>query len=324
VRISLTKSVGFTIISLSFIYLLWVGYQQWGEFAQNFPHKTLWWGLLIAIIAYASACGLLLTLAWYKIILFLGGQITLVDSIKIYGRSQVAKYLPGNVFHYVGRHLLAKEMGLPNGIIVFSALLEAVLLIIVALGLTVFSLVLYGWHYDLKYELAKPWFFLVMILASLIILLFIYNFPLSIKKYLSKDDWLINLDHIPFSRIVTTLIYVSVIYLTFFTTIGLLLWFIAQNITPVINGRVLVFIIAYSFSWAIGFITPGAPGGIGIREALLVALLSPIMGGEAQAIILALIFRIATISGDGVFFITTCFIGSNNKQATHESNGWID
>ena len=51
----------------------------------------------------------------------------------------------------------------------------------------------------------------------------------------------------------------------------------------------------------IGFLTPGAPSGIGIREALLVYFLGPELGA-AQAIVIAALFRVATISGDLLFW----------------------
>ncbi len=46
---------------------------------------------------------------------------------------------------------------------------------------------------------------------------------------------------------------------------------------------------AFAFAWMVGFLVPGLPGGIGSREAVLVALLSPIFGiGPATTLAIAL------------------------------------
>jgi uncharacterized membrane protein YbhN (UPF0104 family) len=58
----------------------------------------------------------------------------------------------------------------------------------------------------------------------------------------------------------------------------------------------------FAISWLLGFITPGSPGGIGIREALLVTFLAPIYG-NAIAIWLSIVLRIITTLGDGIAFL---------------------
>ena len=50
-------------------------------------------------------------------------------------------------------------------------------------------------------------------------------------------------------------------------------------------------------AWLLGFLIPGAPGGLGIREFVLVLGLTPLVG-EAQAALDALMFRLVTVSGD--------------------------
>ena len=55
-------------------------------------------------------------------------------------------------------------------------------------------------------------------------------------------------------------------------------------------------------SWTLGFLTPGAPSGIGVREAVLVFLLSPLVG-SAEAIILSILFRLVTVGGDVMFWL---------------------
>jgi hypothetical protein len=54
---------------------------------------------------------------------------------------------------------------------------------------------------------------------------------------------------------------------------------------------------AYAFAWLVGFVVPFVPSGLGIREATLVALLTPYLGA-AGATALAVALRLANIAGD--------------------------
>ncbi|MGC9417626.1 MAG: hypothetical protein ACP5EN_01525 [Rhodovulum sp.] len=60
---------------------------------------------------------------------------------------------------------------------------------------------------------------------------------------------------------------------------------------PVLAGYVAI------IAWLAGYVTPGAPGGLGVREAVLIALLG--MQSAPEAVLLAaLIFRVVTTLGD--------------------------
>ena len=57
----------------------------------------------------------------------------------------------------------------------------------------------------------------------------------------------------------------------------------------------------FAAAWVAGFVTPGAPAGLGVREAVLAGGLRPIYGPEV-ALALPLLFRMVTVTGDGVAF----------------------
>jgi hypothetical protein len=56
-------------------------------------------------------------------------------------------------------------------------------------------------------------------------------------------------------------------------------------------------VAVYALAWMIGFVTPLAPGGLGVREAVLTSFLAPIYGVGAAAVI-ALGLRVVHIVGD--------------------------
>ena len=63
-------------------------------------------------------------------------------------------------------------------------------------------------------------------------------------------------------------------------------------------------IVIFSLAWVAGFIIPGAPGGIGVREVVLIFFLSPIIG-EPEGIAVAIALRFVTLLGDIFFFIVS-------------------
>jgi hypothetical protein len=66
-------------------------------------------------------------------------------------------------------------------------------------------------------------------------------------------------------------------------------------------------------AWTAGFLVPIAPGGIGVREAALLALAAPVEGVAAAAM-LALLARLVGIVGDGLFGLAGYLSGSRSKM----------
>ena len=67
----------------------------------------------------------------------------------------------------------------------------------------------------------------------------------------------------------------------------------------------------YAFAWAVGFVVPGAPAGLGIREATLLTLLSSIFS-SADLLLGILVFRMINTLGDMVFFIVSVVVQNHS------------
>ncbi|MEJ2551847.1 MAG: lysylphosphatidylglycerol synthase domain-containing protein [Anaerolineales bacterium] len=57
----------------------------------------------------------------------------------------------------------------------------------------------------------------------------------------------------------------------------------------------------YSIAWVVGFITPGAPAGLGVRETIFLTALRPIYG-EGAALGITVTMRVLTAFGDALIF----------------------
>jgi uncharacterized membrane protein YbhN (UPF0104 family) len=90
------------------------------------------------------------------------------------------------------------------------------------------------------------------------------------------------------------------IYVGFFAICGaILIGLIAGLSSAAAIGDWPLVVAAGCAAWLCGFVVPGAPGGLGIREAVLTLLLTPLTGADT-ALLAALAFRAVTLLGDGL------------------------
>ena len=115
------------------------------------------------------------------------------------------------------------------------------------------------------------------------------------------------------------LCFAQICHLIFFTLMGLLLYLLVginlQGNQP--PPPLTVIIAANAVAWVAGFVTPGAPGGIGVREFVLVMLLKP-YGLAEVAVTVAAQMRLVTVAGDFIFYllakVMVASLTSNTKE----------
>jgi hypothetical protein len=247
----------------------------------NFSQVDIFAWCLIAVFAliYGSA-NLLLALAWWHLLRHLGAPTTPFGSVKIYGISQLAKYVPGNIFHLVGRQALGMAAEAEAGILAKSTIWE--------LGSLAFAGVLFGW---LTLPLLSP-----ECPQAVAILLLLGS--AAATTFLLRS--------VTGPRPAWAFIWQTLFLLASGTTFVALLHLIAgsEKITALdwstIGG-------AYITAWLVGLVAPGAPAGVGIRETILLLLLKGLVA-ETDLLMIALLGRLVTVIGDLLFFVVTSFI----------------
>lgn len=259
------------------------------------PAATIGYGIFSAVIfaaiVYVSAA------AWNKILEFLGDRkISYSEVRNVYVRSNIAKYLPGNVMHFAGRNVLGKKFGFSQFDMALSTVIEVISLLFTA---CLWSLILAYRSFvnTLSASLKRSPFVLPVIIAAAVIIIAAGVFFAYKKGYLQKFKKLFTL------KFLKLFIILFLIYSVTMIIPGILLALIfvqALGISLSLQTCVLV-VAAYMISWALGYIVPGAPGGIGIREfALLIILGGPC--GQGFTLVAMIIHRIASIIGDVLAF----------------------
>jgi hypothetical protein len=211
--------------------------------------------------------------------------VTFLQSLSIVGRSQIARYLPGNVFHYVGKAVLAKNQGLSTRWVVTSMVLETVILIVAAL---LVGGVGYGIAREAWVALAGGGI-VVVIVVPILFRLTASHFP-SVPEAMDA----VGRANLAFSLVCQT---------TNLLLLGTSAYLFGRFLWPglfVLGWWDLTW--ASALAWVCGFVTPGAPGGVGVREGILVGLFSGALGvAAAAALFLAL--RLAQVLADLLFFV---------------------
>lgn len=281
-------------VALACVSVLYVLYQAYDERIWEID-RVLLVRLAVAtclgIVVYAFA-SLLLALAWHVTLAWTGEDVRSVPlSIGIYGRAQLAKYAPGNVFSLVGRQVLGHQAGYAHKALAWTSLLE-VFGMLYATGLIACAGAS-NWVSSLL-GIPRAVFFLgvaAFALAPPLALCLLQSTPWTRRFALQPrsvaDYARLNL--------------VFLIYVPFFLTSGLLFAMLLQTVAP---GAVVDWLeVAGTVSaiWLVGYVTPGASAGIGIRDALLLMAVDGIVQGNLTTVAV-LAYRVLTIVGDVGFF----------------------
>ena len=103
-----------------------------------------------------------------------------------------------------------------------------------------------------------------------------------------------------------------VYYLCFFLLAGSSLALLTWSFND--EGSYLLMLFTFSVGWTLGFLTPGAPSGIGVRETVMVCILSPMIG-PPQAIIVTMLSLVMTVGGDLLSWLLTEVRGRFSRPA---------
>jgi len=216
------------------------------------------------------------------------------DVAIMHGRTVLAKYLPGNIFQFVGRQLVGKEKGWSQFSLAAATLLEILLIVSSASAFTLVfgsmaTITYFSW---LPEEFSD--IFLVVGFFGPLLLILLYgkvNLPF-VKKY-----------NLP-SRVVFEITKLFAAGLSYFSFIllsgGVFVYLRIAQFDSINLHTAAAFAAAFGLSFLVGFVTPGAPGGLGVREALLVLFLSSI-STPATVAATALMHRISAIAAE-IFF----------------------
>ena len=221
---------------------------------------------------------------------------------KFYAGTNLAKYLPGNVMHFVGRNISAEDIGGSQRPVLISSIMEVVLILFAALLLILFFSPV---HLSIITAWVKPIHVIFLMIFSIVAFLLGAK-ELKILKDQTQIKWkldvVLKLSGLTGSYILVLLLQSLIPVLIAFSILKLPFNISAAG--DIIN--------AFLVSWAAGFLAIGAPGGIGVREVVFCSILPDLPRDEV--LLISVGQRIINMVGDITFFALILLLTQLHKS----------
>ncbi|MGQ9851530.1 MAG: hypothetical protein ACUVSU_15925 [Aggregatilineaceae bacterium] len=245
---------------------LWAHWDEVGPQLRTIALLRLGLAVLLLI-----ASKLLLVVLSQRSVALAGYTIPYRRMFTINALSQLAKYLPGGIWHFVGRAGYYHTDGLPLRAVTQAMIVENLWLVFSAFMAGVSGLLLYyagGWR-------------LAVALAGLVAVWWAVLWLIRLR-FSGERNWRGSLSTLGFQALIWGLV-------------GASLWVVLPSLDGWRSGSLAIG--AFCISWVIGYVALFAPGGIGVREAAMTALLATALSAQ-DALLYAAIHRFLWVAAE--------------------------
>ncbi len=304
-RISL-KILQYLLIAVIFYFLIKSVVRNWSQ-VKDFNWQFNYWLLIISFLLQFLTLFWLVKI-WQRMLRHTGSNVSYFKLFKVWFYANLGKYLPGKIWQFLGMIYMLEKEGVPKMSSFSTGIMAQSFSVISGLFISVIFLGLDLYH---RFFSNQPGLMIALVILSISILAFlcypkvlekVLNFGLRIMK---KEK--ITLD-IRGKDVIIYLLSYSVSWLLF----GLGFLILVKSMTqadlkmyPTLTG-------AYAFSLNIGFLAIFTPGGIGVREGVLVFLLSSLFPLPVSTLI-SLISRLWMTVGEVLCFLIAMPLRSSKK-----------
>jgi len=292
--------LGYLLVSLSLLFVIYSLYDSRHHIVtlDIFPQVLFF---IVAAGMFLFHCAWLISYVFKMILEFISSKrIPTLEVLDLYLKANICKYLPGNVMQYVTRNIFAKKIGISQSEMAFASFLE--IFFVVMFSFTLCILLSGELFLNLLREHVPTGLYAIIIVAIIAFLAIVFILLRRTKRFSTAIDGFLNqfmkLDKKQFFKLSVKVFFI-VTYNQLLLGFGFFL--LLREVSGLTDIAMFTVISAYIISWLIGFITPGAPGGIGVKEAILSLLLMDFYGRE-YVLISALLFRFVTILIDVLAF----------------------
>jgi glycosyltransferase 2 family protein len=248
---------------------------------------------------------------WAWIIQLLGKEkMNFAQSLRVFFISGLAAWLPGTYWFIPGRIIMNSKQGVTTLQTSVSILLEQFLIIISGGLMAIFAFDLIA--DALEVPVASFWWVLLVIAGGLVaihprVLHFCTNLMARVLRMQSVTI------ELGYGMMLALLLWSIVVWVLS----GLSLLFLSQVFVPSINlQQTGVFTAIFAFSFLVGYFTPFAPNGLGVREGILGLALGALGVPAGIIVIIAALSRLLIIFED-LFWAAFSSLIFRQEQTTH-------
>lgn len=276
------------LVALIVLFFALALYDLWPELTSyNWQFEPVY--LVLAFVVLVLR-GPLPAYGWSAIMRRLGHPVALGRSIRIVYYSGMAAFLPGSLWHVVGRVYLAEKEGASRRVAALSVALETVLILLSALVIASLSLI--AWPDPPWWAVAGGAAVLLVVLARPGLLIGAANRLLSAFRRRTIDVRLSTADVL---RLVWPF---AANWLVF----GVMFYLIVASLYP---GLALVYLPVvtgvFTAAWVGGYLAVFVPQGWGVREFIIVTLLAAVGVPAPVATAAALLARVWSMLGTAIW-----------------------
>lgn len=211
---------------------------------------------------------------WRRLLLgWIARRVRWLTAARIWILSSIAALIPGRIWALAGMALMSERAGIKGGAAMAAAVVMQVLAI--GTGVGVAALAVGPELQSLRPEVSIGMIGLgVIVLASVLLLhhggalRFIWKLAGRTDSPPAAPTW---------PRLIEAISANAISWIGY----GIALWALARGILPGVDLSLRLAIGAFAVSYIVGYLAVFTPGGLGVRELLMVGLLTPALGGPA-------------------------------------------
>jgi glycosyltransferase 2 family protein len=280
------------ILGATLFFLVKTFSDNWQN-VSNVKIETQGWLILTLALIVTFFAHVWSGLVWVQLLKSFKQPVATKWSLQLYLITNIAKYLPGNVGHFYGRISAIYKAGGSLSIASLSVLLEPLLMAAAAFLITVLAssigLIKMGFY---------PWLWKVNLIIFPIVLIGIH--PKVLNPFLRFISRLKNKEKsstVEIEQYPAIYLLGEIGFLLLRGTGFILTWMALSSLD---FRQIPILFSVFSFAWLMGLIVPGAPGGIGIFEAIAIALLSQQHFPKGIILSAIALFRIISILAEAI------------------------
>lgn len=243
--------------------LAWVVARQWDGVAAAIGNARA--GRLWALLPVATVLTVLAPTGWHLLIRRLGAQIRWSRSIEIWLVAATARFIPGGIWTFAGRYALTRRDSIPGPLVAVSLYLETILIATSSLAIGLPALLLKGTEWPAA-GLA------LAVIAGLALLLRPATVSFLVRRF-SREPSAAGLDSPGLGTLVP-------FYGVYWCLWGAWFSLFASCFHDFPPGEMIYLACTFALAYWAGFVTLVFPGGVGVREGVLLTLLLPVFPGD--------------------------------------------
>lgn len=268
------------IRALQIVVLIGAGYYLLLQITPHWPairERQFAWRagpLLLGSVVVLVTLAVLIA-AWAASLRWCAVRIHTLDAAKVWFTANLARFIPGGVWQFASLAVMGLRYGVPTTAATATVLLEQIVLLLTGLGVVAaFTPIV----------LHATWW-----RASLVVALFLGAATLLLLPRVTRRLPSLRLvwSQLRASQLALFALILTVPWLLY----GLAFRLLALGLLGEVSGSWGFYIAAFTGSYLAGVIAVFAPAGLLVREAALISVLTPVVGG-GDAVILAVASRI--------------------------------